>query len=235
MKINDAIQGSPEWLQVRAGCITASRAKDARSRLKTGKPSSAMEKYAKQVAVERVAGEPVEKFFVTEAMRFGTEQEPLARAQYEVVTGHLVEEAGFITSDDGLFGYSSDGLVGEDGCIEIKTLVSCERIVDLIGSKDVSDFIDQVKQGLWLTNRKWCDVVLWAPALKKIKREMTIVHVDRVEDEIAVAGGDGLVGERRPGEEAEHEGKAGGGNRTKQWGGSHGDTSKDRRCPAARG
>lgn len=184
MKTTDFPQGSDAWLQVRAGVITASRAKDARSRLKTGKPSSAMEKYAKQIAVEKIAGEPVEKFFVTEAMRFGTEQEPLARMQYESVSGNLVEEAGFITTDDGVFGYSSDGLVGEDGCIEVKTLVSCERIVDLIGARDVSDFIDQVRVGLWITNRKWCDVVLWAPALKNINREMTIVHVKRNDDDI---------------------------------------------------
>lgn len=182
---HNAEQGSLAWLESRAGCITASRAKDARSRLKNGKPSSAMEKYAKQVAVERIARVPVEDFFVTKAMKFGTEQEPLARQKYEMVTGAFVEEAGFITTDDGLFGFSSDGLIGEDGGVEIKTLVSTERIVDLIGARDIEDFADQVNFGLWLSNRKWCDVVLWAPALKNIGREMTVVRITRDEQTIA--------------------------------------------------
>lgn len=179
-----AEQGSPAWLESRAGCITASRAKDARSRLKTGKPSSAMEKYAKQVAVERIARVPVDDFFQTKAMKFGTEQEPLARQAYEIRTGAMVEEAGFITTDDGVFGFSSDGLIGEDGGVEVKTLVSTERIVDLIGAREVDDFVDQVNFGLWLSNRKWCDIVLWAPALKNINREMTIVRIDRDEEVI---------------------------------------------------
>jgi len=190
LKTTDFPQGSEAWLQVRAGVITASRAKDARSRLKplkgetVGKPSAKMLAYAKQVAVERIAQRPVDKFFETWQMKEGQIEESNARQAYEADSGAFVDEAGFITTDDGIFGYSADGLIGEDGLLEVKSLFSSERIVDLIGERDVSDFRDQCLMGFFVTGRKWIDVVLWAPALKNINREKTVVRIARDEDEM---------------------------------------------------
>jgi len=190
MIINNEPQGSEGWLRARAGCITASRYKDARDRLKPckgetrGKPSAKCLAYAAQVAVERIAKRPIDKTFESWQMREGTEQEPLARAAYDIETGNIVNEAGLLTTDDGMYGYSSDGLIGTDGLLEIKTLLSAERIVRVIGEGDLSEYLDQCMGGLWLTNRKWIDLVLWAPALVGIGRELTIHRIDR--DEAAI-------------------------------------------------
>ena len=138
--IHTAEQGTPEWLQARKGVITGSRFKDCRDRLKSGAPSKKCLDYAMDVAREREGGEPMQ-VFVNGAMRLGTEQEPYARAVYERKTGHIVDEAGFITTPDRLFGVSVDGLVGDDGIIEIKTMVSSDTlftafVVPLIAAYD---------------------------------------------------------------------------------------------------
>jgi hypothetical protein len=195
MKYIAAEQGSEEWLQARVGKITASRYKDARDfnaptaaekkEGKTrGKPSTKCVGYAAQVAVERIAGIPIDKVFQNWQMREGQEQEPHARNAYDVETGNVVQEVGAITTDDDLFLYSPDGLIGDDGLLEIKTLLSADTILKVIGEGDLSAYMDQCLGGLWLTGRQWIDLVLWAPALEPIGRQLTIHRITR--DEAAI-------------------------------------------------
>lgn len=190
MKLYDCEQGSEAWLQCRVGKITASRFKDARDRNKPakdgtlGKPSAKCCGYAAQVAVERIAGRPLDKMFQSWQMREGVEQEPHARNAYDVETGNVVRAVGAIATDDEAFLYSPDGLIGEDGLLEIKTLLSPEVIVRVIGEGDLSDYMDQCRGGLWLTGRSWIDLVLWAPALEPIGRALTIHRITRDENAI---------------------------------------------------
>lgn len=177
-------QGSEAWLACRAGVITASRFKDAREKLKGGQPSSKATGYAAQVALERIAGRPVDKFFETWQMREGKEQEGLARIAYEAQTGNLVHEVGFFTTEDRRFGYSPDGMSGEDGLIEIKTILSGDAALKVLGQNDLSAYMDQCLGGLWLTGRKWIDLAIWCPALATINKELTIHRVTR--DEAAI-------------------------------------------------
>lgn len=190
MKLYDHPQGSDAWLQCRVGKITASRFKDARDRLKPakgetlGKPSAKCTAYAAQVAVERIAGRPLDKAFQSWQMKEGQEQEPHARNAYDVETGHVVQEVGAIATDDDRYLYSPDGLIGDDGLLEIKTLLSADTIVRVVGGGDLSDYIDQCMGGLWLTGRLWIDLCLWAPALEPIGRALTIHRITRDEDAI---------------------------------------------------
>jgi hypothetical protein len=195
MKFYDYPQGSDDWLQCRVGKITASRYKDARdykaptaAEKKEGKtkgqPSAKLLAYAAQVAVERIAGRPIDKAFQSWQMKEGQEQEPAARNAYDVETGNVVNEVGCIATDDDLFLYSPDGLIGEDGLLEIKTLLSADTILRVIGGGDLSDYLDQCMGGLWLTGRQWIDLVLWAPALAPIGRELTIHRITRDENAI---------------------------------------------------
>lgn len=192
-------QGSLEWLQLRVGKITASRCKDARDRNKPakgetiGKPSAKCLAYAAQVAVERIAARPVDKMFENWQMREGSEQEPFARRAYDVETGNIVQEVGAIATDDDLFLYSPDGLIGDDGLLEIKTIFSCERILRIIGEGDLSDFMDQCLMGLWLTGRKWIDLALWCPALEPIGRQLTVHRITRSEPAIEALEADLLA------------------------------------------
>lgn len=175
-------QGTPEWLEARRGVITASRFREAREKLKNGAPSKDAIKYAMDTARERLGGRAPQKF-VNAAMREGTEQEPLARIAYEARTGRLVEEIGFAMTEDRLFGVSVDGLVGDDGIVEIKTMVSSDTLFTALGG-DISAYMDQCIGAMWLLHRQWVDLVLWAPDLKCIGRHLTIYRIDRDDDAI---------------------------------------------------
>ena len=176
-------QGSPEWLAARHGVVTASRFKDARERLKNGAPAKACLSYAMDVARELAGGSAPSKY-ANAAMRFGSEQEEFARIAYEARTGRLVEEAGFIASDDRRFGVSVDGFVDGDGIVEIKTMVSSETLFTAVAGGDISAYVDQCNGAMWLLGRKWVDLVLWTPDLAGIGRELTIHTITRDDDKI---------------------------------------------------
>lgn len=172
-------QKSPEWFEVRRGRVTGSRFKDARDKLKNGAPSNECMAYAMDLARERCGGKSPEKF-QNAAMRFGTEQEPLARLAYEETTGNLVEEVGFIVDDEGHFGLSPDGLISDDGVLEIKTLVASPTLFKALAEGDISEYIDQCNGYLWLLGRQWVDLCLWVPDLSVLK----IIRIKR--DEAAI-------------------------------------------------
>ncbi len=178
----NAAQQSPEWFQARVGVITASKFKDACDKLKSGKPSSKALLYASQVAMERVTGKSCDEQFVTWQMRQGTEREPMARLEYESRTGNLASESGIILSDDRMFGYSSDGYVGDDGLIEIKSLASAERIISMWRDRDFSDYQHQIFGGLWLSGRKWADFVMYAPDLEVVGKHLFYQRIQRDDD-----------------------------------------------------
>lgn len=135
--LNNLEQGSEEWLKARRGLITGSRFKDARDKLKNGSPSKACLSYAYDLARERCGGVAPSKF-QNSAMRTGTEQEPHARAMYEARTGYMVEEVGFFSTDDARFGLSPDGLIDDDGVLEVKTLVASETLFTVVAEHDYS-------------------------------------------------------------------------------------------------
>ena len=175
-------QGSEAWLAARKGRITGSRFRDALDRTAKGAMTAKANLYALDTARERFGGSAA-PVFVNAAMRTGTEQEPIARAEYEAETGAVVLEAGFAHTDDGRFGCSVDGLVGTDGMVEIKTMVSSDTLFTALVDGDHSAYMDQINGSLWLLDRKWCDLILWAPDLPLGR--MQITRVER--DEAAIA------------------------------------------------
>ena len=172
-------QGSEEWLSVRRGVITGSRFKDALDRKKNGDMSDKCLGYAYDLAREREGGTSPEKF-QTQAMRVGTQEEPLARLHYEAETGELVDTAGFAYTDDRKFGVSVDGLIAHDGTWECKTMVSSATLFTAMVDEDISEYRQQCVGGLWLLHREWCDLTLWAPDL----RFMHVIRIERNEAEI---------------------------------------------------
>ena len=183
MIIYDHPQGSAEWLASRAGVITASKFVEARKRIKSGPKkggfTEAAEDYAFRVAVERISGAPLDEGFSTWAMKRGNELEPEARAWVEVKLGIFVDVAGFVTTDDEKFGASADGFIDKDGGLEIKCLVDPGRIRNVILSDDISEFMDQIQGGMWLTGRKWWQFALFCPALEKVGLQLYTKRVDR--------------------------------------------------------
>lgn len=140
--------------------------------LPCGEWSDASKDYAFRLAVERISGEPLDEGFETWAMRRGHELEADARMEHEMQTGLIVQEAGFITTDDGLFGASADGLIGEDGGAEYKCFVDPSRLRAFHIDNDASAIFDQAQGCMWLTGRKWWHIGLYCPALKPAGRQL---------------------------------------------------------------
>ncbi len=143
-----------------------------------GRPSDAAIHYAFNVAVERISGEVMEDTYQTYAMRRGHELEGAGRLLYVDRTGSPVTETGVVVTDCGNFGYSSDGLVGNDGSIEIKTLMSAKSILPVF-NHDLSEYEDQMQGGLMINEREWCDFVMYTPQLAKVSKDLFIKRIYR--------------------------------------------------------
>jgi hypothetical protein len=226
MKVFECQQGSTEWHQARAGVITASMFKVARSRvgvlderqqkyvslilkgepetsarIRAGyknKPTSELidralagevvgdwaegsKTYAFRLAVERISGEALQDDrFETYSMRRGHELEPEARKAHEAL-GVMVRRAGFVTTDDGRFGASVDGLMHPDGASEYKCLVSPDVLRSVLLANDLSEFTDQMQGGLLVCGLRLFHYGLYCPALKSIGQEFTLRVIPRDE------------------------------------------------------
>jgi hypothetical protein len=192
----ECLQGSPEWHQARAGVITASCYAEAIStmsrtsgRRKPGDPTAASDKYAADLAIERISGKPYGEPPKAWVLNRGHEMEKLARMAYEARTNSMAHESGLVLSDDRLFGYSTDGFVGEHGLIEIKAPIDSLKIVEIMEG-DLSEYEHQMQGGMWITGRQWCDFIMYVPDLENAGKDLYIKRVKRDEEFIAamVAG-----------------------------------------------
>src|ERR1035438_5614021 len=118
--IEGLVQNTPEWLMHRIGMVTASRVVDVVTKLKSGKYSSARDKYLMDVVIERLTGRASETY-VSPAMEWGIETEPLAKAAYEIEKDVELTSVGFVTHPTiEWFGCSPDSFVGDEGLLEAK-------------------------------------------------------------------------------------------------------------------
>lgn len=160
----ELIQGTDEWKAARLGKLTASRMADVLATTKTG-PSASRKNYIAQLVAERLTGVPAESFS-NGAMAWGVENEPFARAAYEIKTDCMVEQIGFVDHPTiAMAGMSPDGLVGEDGLIEIKAPNTATHIDYLLGRVPPPKYIPQMAWQIACSGRKWCDFVSFDPRM----------------------------------------------------------------------
>ena len=164
MKPFDCEQGSPEWFDLRRGIPTASCFD--RILTPTGKESTQAMAYASQLIAERLTGVSL-GFEGNRHTERGTELEPQARAYYEFVAGPVVE-VGFCLRDDGIAGCSPDGLVGDDGLLEIKCPSPAVHVEYLLAGKAPTKYLAQVQGQLWVTGRAWCDFLSYHPLMDPV-------------------------------------------------------------------
>lgn len=202
----EAIKGGadPAEAQKVAGYKMPPRAEVVKRALageKVGEFSDAAKDYAFRLAVERISGEPLDEGgFSTFAMRRGQELEPEARDAHSFERGIAVMPAGFVMTEDGHFGASADGLIGEDGGAEYKCLIDPSRIRDIILAGDISEFLDQVQGGMWITGRQWWHFCLYCPALATVGKALTVFEVTRDDDYIEAMEADLVDFDRLVGE-----------------------------------
>lgn len=168
---------------------------------KIGDWSDVAKDYAFRLAIERISGMPLDDGFETWSMRRGRELEPAARMEHEAATGIFVETAGFVTTDDGLFGASADGLfdLTEEeklGGSEYKCFVAPDKLRPILIDRDIADIRDQALGGLWITCRDVWHVGLYAPFLESVGKQFTLVEVPRDEQVIEAMESDLVEFER---------------------------------------
>ena len=157
-------QGSPEWFAVRLGKVTASRVADVIAKTKTGY-SASRANYAAQLVAERLTG-TVQDSYTNAAMQWGTDQEPEARVAYEFLHNAAVLEIGFVPHPTiTMSGASPDGLVGDDGLVEIKCPNTATHIETLRGGAIPDKYATQMYWQMACTGRQWCDFVSFDPRL----------------------------------------------------------------------
>jgi putative phage-type endonuclease len=162
--MNDIEQRTEEWFAIRCGKVTASRIADIIATTKSGY-SASRANYEAQLICEILTGKPAESF-TNAAMAWGTETEPLARLQYELKTGNMVNQIGFVVHPMiEQAGASPDGLVGSEGLIEIKCPYTSTHLDTLLAQKVPSKYITQMTWQMLCTGRKWCDFVSYDPRL----------------------------------------------------------------------
>ena len=159
----EAAQGTPNWHAARRGHLTGSRMADVLAVLKSGKPAQARIDYMMEVVNERLTG-IAETRFVTQAMQDGTMREPIARAEYEIITGRDVREAGFILHPEiGFFGATPDGFVGKDGLLEIKSPTRKTYLRWLSDGVVPAEHKPQMIAEAVCAQREWVDFVAYHP------------------------------------------------------------------------
>lgn len=177
-------QGTTEWLALRAGKFTGSRFADLMATTRSG-PSASRANLITTLALERLTGEP-ESTFQNDAMRRGSELEPLARGAYEAHTGELVTCVAFVVHPSlDYCGVSPDGLLGDDGLLEIKCPASqAKHLAALRDGSHAAEYKWQIQGQLWVTGRQWCDAVSYDPRFPQ-GLQLAITRVRRDEKAIA--------------------------------------------------
>lgn len=180
----DLIQGSEEWLAARLGKATASRIADVIAKTKTGWGASRAN-YAAELVAERLTGAAAERY-TNAAMQWGTDKEPDARAAYEFYTGATVEQVGFVEHFTiANSGASPDGLIGEDGLVEIKCPSTATHIETLLGGSVPAKYVTQMQWQMACTDRAWCDFVSFDPRMPESMR-LFIKRIERDDELIRV-------------------------------------------------
>lgn len=177
-------QGSPEWHAARVGKVTASRIVDVMATIKSGEAASRRD-YKWQIVAELLTGKPAEGGFFNQAMQWGVEQEPFARAAYELRYETLVDQIGLVPHPRiARAAASPDGLVGEDGLIEIKCPKTVTHLTTLAEGKIPNEYQLQMCWQMACTGRLWCDFTSFDPRLPE-ELQLSVIRFDRDEERIA--------------------------------------------------
>lgn len=174
-------QRTEEWYKARLGKVTASRVADVTAKTKTGWGASRAN-YMAQLIVERLTGVHTETF-TNAAMQWGVDNEEMARNNYSFIHDISVSECGFIPHNELASGCSPDGLVSEDGLLEIKCPNTATHLDFLLDGAVEGKYIKQMQWQMACSDRKWCDFISFDPRMP-INLQMKVVRVERDDEMI---------------------------------------------------
>jgi hypothetical protein len=179
----DCEQNSAKWISARTGRVTASRICDLMATLKRGGEAASRRDYRAELIAERLTGK-AESRYLSKEMRYGSEQEPFARTAYEIRSENIVDQVGFVFHPRLDFsGASPDGLIREDGGVELKCPKSTTHLAYMAAGTVPKEYEDQLLWNMACSEREWWDFVSFDPRLPE-KLRLLIVRMPRDEARI---------------------------------------------------
>lgn len=173
----ELIQGTDAWRAARAGSLGASQVHEALAKTSKGWGASRENIRARLIA-ERLTGAPQDSF-TNDAMRWGTDHEPAAREAYSFVQGVSVVEVGLFKHPTITGTHASpDGMVGDDGLVEIKCPNTATHITTLRGGAIADKYVKQMQWQMAVCDRRWCDFVSYDPRMP-VDMQLVIQRVER--------------------------------------------------------
>jgi putative phage-type endonuclease len=154
-------QRSEEWHEARRGKATGSMFNILMAKRGLGKTA---ETYAKSLIADEIQ-DTFEEQFTSKAMQNGIDLEPIAGARYEFETMNTITEAGFLTKGN-FIGCSPDGLINDNGGIEIKCPARDKHISNLLSEECPAEYYDQIQGLLYIADLEWVDFVSYNPHFK---------------------------------------------------------------------
>lgn len=182
-EFHDIEQNSDEWFQLRSGKLTSSKLGIVMANFGKafGEPAK---KYAVNIAIEQVRGEPISEGFSNAHTERGHQQEPIARMLYEDETFCEVSNGGFF--DLGFAGCSPDGLVYDNGVIEIKSVITNVHFANVKRGNIDPAYYWQCVGNLKFTGRKWLDFISYCSEFPEGKQLFVHrIHADNLQSEFA--------------------------------------------------
>lgn len=171
---NDIEQGTDEWHDLRRGIVTASTVGQLITprtiKVAANDTSRAL---TMQLVAERITGH-TDPVFVSADMERGNWDEPIARDLYSE-TWAPVTEVGFMVRDEGTWrlGYSPDGLVGDDGSIEVKSRRPKKHLATILTDEVPIENMAQIQAGLFVSGRDWCDYISYSGGMPMWRKRVT--------------------------------------------------------------
>lgn len=159
MKIHNIEQKTDEWFKIRSCKLTASHAQEI------GNCGKGLDSYILQIMSEYFSTAEKENY-TNENIERGNELEEYARNMYELENDLNVEEVGFVEYNE-FVGCSPDGIVGEEGLIEIKCVKDKNHFKIMLDKKIESKYLWQMQMQLLICGKKWCDYVSYNPNFEK--------------------------------------------------------------------
>lgn len=195
MRVIDCVQGGDDWIAARIGKVTASNFAKVLARGE----GKVRDEYMRKVAGEIITGEQMSAYR-NEAMDDGNAIEPEARSAYSMIAGVDVQQVGFVVHEDGTLadrvGASPDGLIGNDGMVEIKRQAP-HLLIDRIRYDSGDVHMAQSQGNLWIAKREWIDLVVYYPKMplyrKRIRRDENYIQRLRLAVEVFIEELDALV------------------------------------------
>lgn len=186
--LDDLVQRSPEWFEIRLGCVTASVVGKALGRVKR---SNERTKEAlvlmDELAAERITGVPAKHI---NALQWGLQHEDEARATYAFLTNAEIKQVGFVRHPTiANAGCSPDALVGAVGALEIKAPTSGTHLRTLLADAVPEDHLPQLHWILACTRREWIDFMSYDPRFpselqyfqKRVERDEAVIKAMEAE------------------------------------------------------